>query len=584
MKKRAGSALLTLAMLLMLFPVALAADGISADSRDPPETEQTELCETSVIGEVFIPDPDSLPDNEELFAAYVQREFEQEIGGGIATFGTAAGDRLSGLEKSIYTELKAKLEQVADGKESSTAFSITSDFSDLSWTAEELDCTIVSGGSITSEAKKAAGQKFAEAVDTKKLLSCLLADCPYELYWFDKTTGIRTGYSMSGDSTKISIIGITVSFTVASAYGSDYSDYTADTAKTGATSTAVSNAKTIVQNNARKTDREKLDAYREKICELVSYNDGAASDKSTPYGDPWQLIYVFDGDSYTNVVCEGYAKAFQYLCDLSTFSGDVTCFTVSGTMTGGTGSGGHMWNVVQMDGRNLLVDVTNCDTGSIGAPDKLFLVAVAGTDGGRTHTFTVNGTSVTFTYDEDEKDLFCDGYLALTPAAPGVVKLRFTAYDTTADTQVTLCQSGEAKYTRTCTATGTGGSKETEVQFTGVTAGTYDLVISKSGCLTYTVKGVVVPAEGLDLTSHSNAAISDITLLVGDVNGDGKINSTDTTLIRNPSNFNKSTSISGVSAVADINGDGTVNSTDTTIVRYSANFNKTAKEHCTINY
>lgn len=30
-----------------------------------------------------------------------------------------------------------------------------------------------------------------------------------------------------------------------------------------------------------------------------------------------ELIWVFDGDSSTNVVCEGYAKAFQYLCDLS---------------------------------------------------------------------------------------------------------------------------------------------------------------------------------------------------------------------------------------------------------------------------
>ena len=34
-----------------------------------------------------------------------------------------------------------------------------------------------------------------------------------------------------------------------------------------------------------------------------------------PYGDPWQLIYVFDDDPDTNVVCEGYAKAFKYEAD-----------------------------------------------------------------------------------------------------------------------------------------------------------------------------------------------------------------------------------------------------------------------------
>ena len=46
-----------------------------------------------------------------------------------------------------------------------------------------------------------------------------------------------------------------------------------------------------------------------------------------------ELIWVFDGDSSTNVVCEGYAKAFQYLCDLSgayTFwsdSNDIVIYT-----------------------------------------------------------------------------------------------------------------------------------------------------------------------------------------------------------------------------------------------------------------
>lgn len=46
------------------------------------------------------------------------------------------------------------------------------------------------------------------------------------------------------------------------------------------------------------------------------------------------MIYVFDGDEATNVVCEGYAKAFQYLCDLD----GITYYSVSGTMNGGTGT------------------------------------------------------------------------------------------------------------------------------------------------------------------------------------------------------------------------------------------------------
>lgn len=564
-----------LALAVVLSAPALA-EGIGITSRDPPGEA---VC-TEVFEETYLPDPDCLPDSEEIFAAYVQREFERELYGEVSTFGTAAGNRLSGLEKAVYDDLKVQLTQVADGGSSSTALAVTADLSSLTWTKEQLGVsTIVSGGSLTSEAQAAVAEKFSQALDTKALLSCLLADCPYELYWFDKTTGIQTGYSMSGNSTKISITGVTVSFSVASAYGSGY---TADIAKTGATKSAIVNAKAIVTANAGKTDREKLDAYRSKICELVSYNHSTAG---AAYGDPWQLIYVFDGNSSTNVVCEGYAKAFQYLCDLSTFSGDVVCYTVSGQMSGGTGSGGHMWNVVRLEGRNLLVDVTNCDTGAIGAPDKLFLTAVAGTDSGRTHTFPINSINVVFTYDESQKDLFCDGYLALTPtgvSSPGAVQLRFTAYDTGTPALLKLYQGGVVKYSKVCSATGSGGLAANVIQFTDVAAGTYDLVISKSGCLNCTVQNVVIPAEGLDLTSHSNPAVSNIQLLCGDVNGDGKINESDVSVIRYSSNINKQIA-EAANKLTDVNGDGKVNESDVSVVRYSTHINK-SDTNCFYNF
>lgn len=580
MKKRAISLALILLMLTALFPAALAVDDISTTSRDPPETEAIEI---TADGEVFIPDPDSLPDSDELFAAYVQQEFDREIYGGIATFGTDAGDRLSGLEKDIYTDLKTKITEVATGERSSTAFDVSADFSSLQWTKAELGVSaIVSGGSVTDEAQTAVNKAFSQAVDLEKILNCLLADCPYELYWFNKTSGMAVQRGTSYSSTSVSITGLTLSFMVASAYASG--TYTANTTKTGATSTAVTNAKAIVTANASKADREKLEAYRAKICELVSYNSSAVAG-STAYGDPWQLIYVFDGDSSTNVVCEGYAKAFQYLCDLSTFSGDVTCYTVTGTMSGGTGAGGHMWNVVQLENKNLLVDVTNCDSGTIGATTKLFLVAVAGTDSGRTHTFPINSTNVVFTYDESQKDLFCDGYLALTHtgvSSPGAVQLRFTAYDTGTPALLKLYQGGVVKYSKVCSAAGSGGLAANVVQFTDVAAGTYDLVISKSGCLNYTVQNVVVPAEGLDLTSHSNPAIRTMTLLAGDVNMDGHITESDVSVIRYSGNINKAAS-TAATPLADVNGDGQVTESDVSVVRYAQHINK-SEENCTYNF
>ena len=138
---------------------------------------------------------------------------------------------------------------------------------------------------------------------------------------------MQLSYGLSGNSSEIFITSLTFSFKVAEAYkGAD--DYTTDISKTSAVTAAVANANAIVDKYAGNTDWEKLNAYRTEICRLVSY-DRSAAEGGVAYGDPWQLVYVFDGDPNTNVVCEGYSKAFQYLCDLSAF-GDVVCNTEIG--------------------------------------------------------------------------------------------------------------------------------------------------------------------------------------------------------------------------------------------------------------
>ena len=218
---------------------------------------------------------------------------------------------------------------------------------------------------------------------------------PYDLYWFDKTEGMLFGFGAVEDSSgNVTVSNVTYHMAVSSPY-SDTTKTTTDstgktyvigvnTTKTSAVSTAVTNATNIVNANSTKRDYEKLKAYLSEICNRVEYNHAAAGSSYTGgYGDPWQLIYVFDNDTTNKVVCEGYAKAFKYLCDLSTFNDtDLSCYLVTGTMKGGTGEGGsgagggHMWNVVHIEGNNYLVDVTNCDTGTIGATDKLFLCGV----------------------------------------------------------------------------------------------------------------------------------------------------------------------------------------------------------------
>ena len=116
-----------------------------------------------------------------------------------------------------------------------------------------------------------------------------------------------------------------------------------------------------------------------------------------------------DDDDSTNVVCEGYAKAFQYLCDLS----GLTCYTVTGEMAGGTGEGAHMWNIVTLGDENYLVDVTNSDDGTVGQNGGLFL---AGTDVGRwneSYTFSAGRSNIVYAYDPDQITLYDEEILTL---------------------------------------------------------------------------------------------------------------------------------------------------------------------------
>ena len=340
-----------------------------------------------------------------------------------ASAADSAGRRLAGgsIEKEIYNALKPQIAAVADGTSTSTAFTVSAGVSGLKWTAADLGCTINDNGAVSAEAQKALSQKFNQKVNVLKVLYALQADLPYELYWFDYTEGISVGYSISATEQELSIESITVYFSVSKDFAGN-AEYTVAPAKAALAKTAVANAKAIVNENKDKTDRQKLEAYFRKICELVSYNSDATA-KDAVFGNASQLLYVFDGDPSTNVMCEGYAKAFQYLCDLSEFDGNVACYTVHGTIVGGIGTDAHSWNIVNLNGTNYLVDITNCDVDGGTPISSLFMVRTNGTGtDGATYRFDLNPGVVIYTYSETQKDLFCNGYpkmYALTGDAPG---------------------------------------------------------------------------------------------------------------------------------------------------------------------
>ena len=305
-----------------------------------------------------------------------------------------SGGQLDEAAQGLYGAVLDLAAQNAAGTLASTTYVFTDDdswvYDCLYWSADMLgvDQIVDNSGNITKAAKEAASALFGDCVDDA--FDALLADNPYEFYWQDKTRSSSFSFSCScyqseeDGSDWLGITDITMPVAVSQDYAAQNADGTyqtseLDTVKCTATHQAIDKADEIVAAHAGESDFEKLQSYRDEICALTDYNDAAAdASNNTPYGNPWQLIWVFDEEPDTTVVCEGYSKAFQLLCDRTEFDQAIDCITVSGTMNGGTGSGGHMWNVVTMeDGKHYIVDVTNCDTGTVGYPDLLFLTGAA---------------------------------------------------------------------------------------------------------------------------------------------------------------------------------------------------------------
>ena len=80
----------------------------------------------------------------------------------------------------------------------------------------------------------------------------------------------------------------------------------------------------------------------------------------------------------------------------------------------------------------------------------------------------------------------------------------------------------------------------------------------------------------IDLTAMEGKPYQTITLLCGDINGDGWINSTDLGVVLQGQNYGKQTTVAGVNEKADLNGDGWVNSTDLGIVLQGQHYGKSA--------
>ena len=569
------SLLISLALLLTILPSTVRAEG----SQEEPQP---------VVGEceVFVPNH-TVPEDDGYTEAELLEGYFFSVSGLYEDNSSpflAPRPALPGELSSVYNEVKPMVKQVADGTRASTIFEIPG-----TWTKTKsawgITGEVISADTLTAEASTAIEAAF----NLDALMQRMLSEMPYELYWFDKTEGIGMSYGVSLSGEILTVNNLRLSMYISQAYakinegGATYDPLTADTAKTSAAKRAAENATQVVAANTAKSDHEKLKAYLNYIKNAVSYNNEAANNNATPYGDPWQIIYVFDNDPSTNVVCEGYAKAFKHLCDLTSFSeSDLFCSLVTGTMTVGTSAGPHMWNIVTFGSRNYLVDVTNCDADTVGAPDKLFLCGAAENEPSKKYTATAGSRSIVYEYDADTLSDYASSDLKLeempySPTSVSGLTVSGTAvswndtndalyylYPSTMEDAAIKAEWKSGSYTGTaCTSKGTptASGKQFEQTFTfdTVAAGDYKLVIFKPGKYVPKIVPITVESTALDLGQLK-------LWLYGDVNYDGAVKTIDITMARQYFKGNLTLTDEQI-AVMDMNGDGAIKVIDITILR-----------------
>lgn len=433
-------------------------------------------------------------DNDKLFEGYAKKLLYGDEG--IATYGTVARSHLNEEEKAAYDVLKEKITDVAC-KGGCIRFYFSSG-------------ELVIGGYTTESDRSAAVSKVWKALQT---------DCPYELYW--STGGFQIKDSVSGQKDGKYYVELReIELPVAKNYEGGTNLYV-NAEKAKAVAAAVENAKKIVDGlKNEESVYNRLNGYKNAIKDLTSYDINV---DSTDYVQ--QLINVFDGDPNTKTGYQGYARAFQYLCDLD--AGGIKCYTMSGIL--GCWHpymdqyNEYMWNVVRLRKKNYLVDVALCDGDGLfkgvadgsadgSVQDKLFLVGGVEEDkGGRyVKKFDNNGSrEVAYRYDtntmnaytEDERIISGKDYVDSDPLPieKAAVTIAADATDSHAgdtftydaknhDVVVTLGDEelvAEEDYTLTVTK-----DKET---FSGAirNAGTYEIVVEGVGGYTGTVTKTV---------------------------------------------------------------------------------------------
>ena len=243
---RANRLLAVLLSVCLLLTMAAPA----AYAQEPDEGSGNILLEeTASVSE-------SANENDELLYRYLLQSAEESVmgSGGKASapallFSFHAANRLDPVNKAVCEKLKAWIETVARQGGSTT------------YTLTDLGTIDVSGRGLTAD-------QIQSQLNIDKILHTLLSDCPYELYWFDKTKGMSmsqnlsyTSTSSASEVTSITYTGnINFYFPVAKAYQKESNNYQLDPELAAAAAATASGAASVVNTYSSYSDYRKLAA------------------------------------------------------------------------------------------------------------------------------------------------------------------------------------------------------------------------------------------------------------------------------------------------------------------------------------
>lgn len=319
---------------------------------------------------------------------------------------------LTSIEQPMYNHLVSELERIIS---QGGATEIT--FDGLQFDTDDI-----------------SGDKVNAGILWDDIYTCVSFNHPELLFFEEINPDDEDASDMTVGPTSFSVkIGVDKKYR-----GSD--EYTLSTNAASIASSAKSTADAVISKNLNKGTYDTIKAYADWIADNVSYDHSAARLSASEITDnsPWNAISVFDNDSSTNVVCEGYAKAFQYLMDNTPrfVSTGITSKIVTSTVpvTNGSSSAvsgssigaddettGHMWNVVTINGKNYLVDVTWYDTDSAVPYRTKYLLGgedAAESDDTKLHEYDAP-TKEFYSYDELELSETAYDKSSTDPVTPG---------------------------------------------------------------------------------------------------------------------------------------------------------------------